>query len=102
MDPVDPDPQHCYQCTFFYMAPYVMALRSITRATGRGGLWKSRLFWAKGLRAKRVPFGPKKVEFKKIHIHPDLERTGVDQRGLAGALQLAGAHRHLNLQRHVL
>ncbi len=49
-----------------------------------------------------MPFEPKKVVFKKNHIHPDLDRTGADQRGLAGALQLAGAHRHLNLECHVL
>jgi hypothetical protein len=46
------------------MAQYVpvMVLRhatSITRGIGRGGPWKSRLFWAlKWLRAKRMPFGP--------------------------------------------
>jgi hypothetical protein len=39
---------------------------------------------------------------RKIHISTDLERTGADQRGLAGALQLAGAHRNINLQCHVL
>jgi hypothetical protein len=34
-------------------------VRSITSGIGRGGPWKSRLFWAlKWLRAKRVPFGP--------------------------------------------
>ncbi len=47
-----------------YRARYVMALRrarSITRGIGRGGPWKSRLFWApKWLRAKGVPFGAKK------------------------------------------
>ncbi len=37
------------------------AEKSISRATGRGGHWKSRLFWAlKWQRAKQVPFGPKK------------------------------------------
>jgi hypothetical protein len=42
--------------------------RSITRGSGRGGPWKSRFFWAlKWLRAKRVPFGPKKVEISRGH-----------------------------------
>ncbi len=39
-------------------------VRSNTRGIGRGGPWKSRLFWAlKWLLAKRVPFGTKKVYF---------------------------------------
>ncbi len=48
----------------FYMARYLMVLRrtrSITRGIGRSWPWKSSLFRAlKWLRAKRVPFGPKK------------------------------------------
>jgi hypothetical protein len=42
----------------------LMWATSISRAIGRGGPSKSRLFWAlKWPRAKRVPFGPKKVKF---------------------------------------
>jgi hypothetical protein len=38
--------------------------KSISRDIGRGGPWKSRLFWALKLqRAKRMPFGPKKSRF---------------------------------------
>jgi hypothetical protein len=54
--------------TVIYMARYVMVLRrarSTTRGIGRGGPWKSRLLWdLKWLRAKRVPFGLKKVDKK--------------------------------------
>ncbi len=50
------------------MAQYGMILRqaiSIRRAIGRGGPWKSRLFWVlKWQRAKRVPCGLKKVEIE--------------------------------------
>ncbi len=48
----------------------LMQAASISRAIGRGGPWKSRLFWVlKWQRAKRVPFGPKKVE-KKFTLSP--------------------------------
>jgi hypothetical protein len=50
------------QYLLFVWRRYKMVLRrarSITRGIGKGGPWKSRLFWAlKWLRAKRVPFGP--------------------------------------------
>ncbi len=55
-----------------YMARYVMVLRqarSITRGIGRGGPWKSRLFWAlKCLRAKRVPLVLKKSRQNTSYI----------------------------------
>ncbi len=41
----------------------LMRATSITKAIGRGGPWKSRLFGAlTWQRAKRVPFGPQKVD----------------------------------------
>ncbi len=47
-----------------HITQYVMVLRqarSITRGFGRGGPWKSRLFWAlKWLRAKRVSWARRK------------------------------------------
>ncbi len=43
--------------------------KSIARAIGRGGPWKSRLFGAlKWQRAKQVPFGPKKAIKSECHI----------------------------------
>jgi hypothetical protein len=62
----------------YTMTRYAMILRlaiSITRAIGRGGPWKSRLFWAlKWQRAKRVSFAPKKVD-TSLEVHYCTEKS---------------------------
>ncbi len=62
----------------YTMARYAMILRraiSITRAIGRGGPWKSKLFWAlKWQRAKRVSFAPKKVD-TSLEVHYCTEKS---------------------------
>ncbi len=53
----------CTSCLYGTRRNDFDAGKSISRAIGRGGHWKSRLFWdLKWQRAKWVPFGPKKVK----------------------------------------